>query len=413
MTEAMSMTVLLNRRVFLLLVPVLFAAQLASAQMTDPRGTARIHIGPIYATPALTVQEFGVDTNVFNNADEKEDFTFTVVPRATMWIPFARRALLTTAAGTDVVYFQKYSSERSLNPQVRLRGEGVLGRFLPFAEGSYLNTRQRPNFEIDARLRRTEDAARIGTAVRLSPKTYVELSGSQTNVDFAADAVFNDVNMRETLNRTTRSVLVSMREDLTPLTTVVVRGDAGSNRFPLSPIRDADSISVMPGLELKPRALISGSAYVGVRRFTPNTRALPTFNGTVASAALNYTLQSSTRFTATVDRDLAYSFEPQQPYYVVSGYGLTVRRQIVGRTDVTGGAIRQQYAYRGLLLSARPAAAPDRLDVTRTFSVSVGYRFGQDTRLGFGAFYRQRESNVVGDRDYQGFRFITSLEYGM
>jgi hypothetical protein len=48
---------------------------------------------------------------------EKNDFTFTIVPRATMWIPFARRVLLTTAAGADVVYFQKYRSERSINPR--------------------------------------------------------------------------------------------------------------------------------------------------------------------------------------------------------------------------------------------------------------------------------------------------------
>jgi hypothetical protein len=126
----------LHRRVFLFAVPVLLAAQAAFAQMTDPRGSARVHIGPIYATPALAVQEFGVDTNVFNNVEEKNDFTFTIVPRATMWIPFARRALLTTAAGTDVVYFQKYRSERSINPQVRGRGEVALGRILAFADGT-------------------------------------------------------------------------------------------------------------------------------------------------------------------------------------------------------------------------------------------------------------------------------------
>ena len=39
----------------------------------------------------------------------------------------------------------------------------------------------------------------------------------------------------------------------------------------------------MPGVELKPRALISGSAYVGYRRFTPTTTGtLPTFNGLVS-----------------------------------------------------------------------------------------------------------------------------------
>ena len=50
------MIVLIHRRVFLLVVPMLLAAQLCVAQMIDPRGTARIHVGPIYASPALSVQ---------------------------------------------------------------------------------------------------------------------------------------------------------------------------------------------------------------------------------------------------------------------------------------------------------------------------------------------------------------------
>lgn len=287
-----------------------------------------------------------------------------------------------------------------------------MGRILAFAEGSYLNTRQRPNFEIDARLRRTERTARLGTSVRLDQKLYVELSGSQSDVNFAADAVFDDVNLRETLNRTTRAALVSFRDDVTPLTSLVLRGEAATNRFPLAPVRNSDTYSIMPGIELKPRALISGSAYAGVRQFTPRSPLLPTFTGTVASATLSYTLRSSTRFGVTADRDVAYSFEPRQPYYVVDGYGLTIRRQIIGRTDVAVGAVRQRYTYRDFASSQGPAGDA-RADVTRTYSASLGYRFGQDTRVGFGAAYRQRESNNVGQRDYQGFRFITTLDYGM
>jgi len=407
------MVVLLQRRILRFVVAALLTAQAAfGQQITDPRGSARVHIGPIYATPGLAVQELGVDTNVFNNFEEKKDFTFTVVPQATMWIPFARRALLTTAAATDVVYFQKYDSERSLNPQVRLRGEGVMGRILAYGEASYLSSRQRPNVEIDARLRRTERGARLGTSIRIDEKLSVELSGSQSDVSFAADAVFNDVNVRETLNRTTRAVLASFRDDVTPLTSVVVRGESATSRFPLSAVRDSDTYSVMPGVELKPRALISGSAYVGVRRFTPRSPLLPTFNGAVASATLNYTLQSSTRFGVTADRDVAYSFEPLRPYYVVDAYGLIVRRQIVGRADLTGGAMRQKDTYRDF--SASQVAAGDaRMDVTKTYSASVGYRVGHDARVGFGAVYRQRESNNAERRDYQGFRFLTTLDYGM
>ena len=78
-----------------------------SAQSIDEvRKDYRIHAGPFYVKPALLLKELGVDTNVFNAAGEqKSDFTFTVTPQADLAVPFARRGLLTTTVGTDLVYY--------------------------------------------------------------------------------------------------------------------------------------------------------------------------------------------------------------------------------------------------------------------------------------------------------------------
>jgi hypothetical protein len=161
-------------------------------------------------------------------------------------------------------------------------------------------------------------------------------------------------------------------------------------------------------VELKARALISGSAYVGVRRFTPKSDLLQPFSGTVAATALNYVLKGSTRFTFTADRDLTYSYEEVQPYYVATGYGLTIRRQIVGRTDVTVGAQRIRYSYRDLLLPGSVATDLNRGDRTMVYNASFGYRLGQ-TRVGVGARYQERSSTRF--RDYQGLRFISTVDY--
>jgi hypothetical protein len=132
----------------------------------------------------------------------------------------------------------------------------------------------------------------------------------------------------------------------------------------------------------------------------------------VASAALSYTFLGSTRFTGIVDRDVTYSYERVQPYYVVDGYGLTVRRQLVGRTDVTAGIQRQKFTYRDLLLPGAVSSDLNRVDVTHVWSGSLGYRIGLSGRVGFGVLYQERDTNSFRFRNYQGLRFATSVDYG-
>ena len=55
----------------------------------------------------------------------------------------------------------------------------------------------------------------------------------------------------------------------------------------------------MPGVELRPRALVSGSAWVGYRRFTPKASMLPAQAGLVSQLALSYTLLGATMFGVT------------------------------------------------------------------------------------------------------------------
>ncbi len=72
-------------------------------------------------------------------------------------MPVARRALLKTTTGADFVYYAQYEAERSIDPQLTFRAEGYLSRVMLFGETAYLNTRQRPNYEIDIRSRHVED----------------------------------------------------------------------------------------------------------------------------------------------------------------------------------------------------------------------------------------------------------------
>jgi hypothetical protein len=403
-----------NKKCVLLLVCSMLVAHGASAQtQPDPRSEAKVHLGALYVTPRLAVKELGIDTNVFNNTQPQRDFTFTLAPQVDVWVPFARRALLTTSITTDLVYYQRYATERSINPGVKLRGDVLLNRVTLFAEPSYLRSRQRLNYEIDARAEREERGLQAGIDARVLSKLSVEIAAQQSTTEFGAGETFNDVSLRETLNRTTKAVLATVRHKATPYTTLALRANVASDRFEFSPLRDSDSVRVMPGVEFNSRALISGTAFVGVRRFQPKSDSLQPFSGLVMGASLSYTLLGSTRFLFTADRDVTYSYERVQPYFVVDGYGVTVSRQLLGRTDITAGVDRQTYSYRDLLLPGAIPADRERVDVTRTWLMTFGYRVGRSVRLGVGGYYRERGSNSARFRDYDGLRFITTVDYGL
>lgn len=399
---------------------VLAATGVAAGQMArDPREHARSHLGPFYVTPKLTLEELGVDTNVFNDPNPSADITSTLVPHADVWVPFGRRALLTASTTVGLVYYQTFESERSVNPEVRVRGDLRTGRVLWFASAAYANSRRRPNLEIDARARHTDRSVDAGAEARLAGRLSLGAGASEAHLEFDDAAVFDDTSLRDTLNRRVRTGWSAVLYDVTPLTRVMVRGQFIEERFPYSPVRDAESLSILPGVEFQPRALVSGSASVGIRRFQSTSGRLPDFTGVVVNTNLSYAFRDTTRLRLTAQRDLAYSYSEDEPYYAITGYGLAVSRHLAGRFDVTAGGDWQTFRYRRLtapapLLPLVPVGDPGppsdpNVNTIHTWSAGLGYRLWRTQRLGLGATYRKRDSSREPERTYSGLRLMVTL----
>ena len=398
-----------------LALPVAASAQTVGAENVDQvRREARAHVGPLYFTPKVFLKELGVDSNVFNAAGEQHsDFTFTVGPSIDVWLPVARRALFQGTAGSDLVWYANYDSERSIDPQFRGRGEIYLRRVTLFAEQEYLNTRQRLNYEIDLRARHVESNSTAGVAVRVTPKFSLEVAGRLDETRFDADSQFDGVSLQRTLNQKTTGFSLAARQRVTPLTTIVVRYETIEDEFAFSPVRDSRCFRVMPGVEFKPRALIQGSAYVGYRRFTPTmSEVVPEFSGIVAQLGLSYTLLGSTTFGVSYARDLTYSYEEARPFFINDSLGASLRRALGRRFDVLVSADRHVYTYQDLLApQALQTLLERRRDITFNYAGSVGYRIGNG-RVGFGVSYWQRDSDAGAFRNYDNLRFGTTVTYG-
>jgi hypothetical protein len=392
------------------------AAPPSAAEITvsldDVRKTYHIHTGPFYAKPLVLLRELGVDTNVFNTAtNPKSDFTFTIGPQVSVAVPMVRRALFTTTGEVDFVYYAKYSTQRSVNPQGIGRFEFYTQRITLFAEESYVNTRQRANYEIDLRSRHLLNFFTGGASVRITSKTSLEVAGKTGKTVFAADDFVLGNSLKQTLDHTTSGALLTARHRLTSLTTIALKSDRIHDTFPLSPIRDNDSYRIVPGVEFKPRALISGFVYLGYRSFAPRNPALPKYNGLVSQIGLSYTMLGATTFSVIADRDVEYSFEASTPYFLDNRFGVFIRRAVGGNWDILGNAIRHEYNYRRIAATA-PEAADPRVDVTDNYGVNLGYRLKRQTRLGVGASYYSRSSSEVPFRNYEGVRLGTTVTYG-
>lgn len=380
-----------------------------SAQDTpDPADAARFRLGALRFTPSIAVTSLGIDDNVFNELDDrKRDTTAAVGPAVDAWLTLGAVRVSGRSSG-QYLYFKEYKNQRSWNTLDQARIDVPLVRLTPFVTGTYVNSRERPGFEIDSRARRRDVGGTAGVELRLTSKTRVNVSGGQTRLSYDRNETFLGASLADALDRTTTTEVVQLRYALTPLTTFVLTSEGIQDRFDVAGTRNADSIRVMPGFDLKPFALISGQVAIGFRHFDVHDAQTPDYDGLVAAIDARYAI-GATQIEAKMDRDVAYSFEALQPYYALTDVGLTVTERITSTWDLVARGGRQSLAYR----SAVPTSAPRRVDRGQTYGAGIGYRVGETVRLGLDANYYRRRSQVSDLRNYEGLRVGASVSYGL
>jgi hypothetical protein len=376
----------------------------------DP-AKVRVRIGPLLMNPTIALTNIGIDRNVFNEPDEqhpKQDFTFTLTPATDIWL-HAGRTWVTAKLLEDVTWYQKYASERTANNSYNVGWIVPLTRVSFKANWSYRNARERPGFEIDARSRRKEISYNGSGEIRALSKSFIGVTATRAQTAFDKDQVFLGANLRDELNRVSTTKGITLRHQLTPLTSVTVAATRVEDRFDFSALRDSNSTAVSASVAFDPFALIKGGATFGYRDFKPVAGDVPGFTGATAAVDLSYTWMGMMRVSANAVRDIQYSYDVNQPYYLLTGIGGSIAQQIFGPFDVVGRIGAQTLAYRDRV--GRVVEVSNRTDNLRTYGVGVGYRMGKELRLGFNVDKTHRLSDV-SRRRYNNLTFGSSVTYG-
>lgn len=380
----------------------------AAQESDDPFDTARFRFGPLRLTPVVELTNLGTDSNVFNESDDpKSDTTAAFGPLVRFWMrPGAVR--ISGRTGAQYLYFREYDSQRAWNMQHELRAEWMLGRLTPFVGGEYLNTKDRLGYEIDSRSRRRDISATAGLGVRLGARSQVVGSYRRFKAEYDEDETFLGATLARELNHEEERAELQYRHALTPLTTLVIRNEYGKDRFETSQLRNSESFRIMPGFEFKPAALVAGSVFVGYRHFDAAVPIMSDYSGVVAEVAASYA-HNGTRFEVGANRDLAYSYSIERPYYALLDTRLVVTHRLAAPFELVGRLGRQNLAYR--MANGDDASAPT--DRGYVYGAGAGYLPGEMLRLGFDVIYSTRRSEVAGRRDYEGLRVFGSVTYGI
>jgi hypothetical protein len=365
--------------------------------------------GPLKVTPSIVLKSIGNDNNVFNDAENpKQDFTFTLTPRADLSIqPGRMRLSYSTAA--DYVYYHQYSSERGTNQMSAAQVDFDLGSFRPFASVSGSSSRDRLNSEIDQRARHHQTAVTGGLRTILGTRSTATLSARRQALSYDEDVLFRGQDLAKSLNGTVQSFEGTFGVDITSLTTLSLGVSHDDQQFDVAHERDATTLRVTPSVSFKPAALLNGTFGAGYLRLHGKSPAFPDFTGLTMNGDISMALADRYRLHIGATRDARSSYDRQTPYYVLTGVNGALTTQVSARWDVLAQLRREVLDYQAQLVTGANLGK----DNQRGVGVGAGYRVAPRLRVGIQAEWLRRVSERDSSREFSNRRIFTTVTWGL
>ena len=263
----------------------------------------------------------------------QKDFTVTVTPATDLWLRFGR-TWINGNIKEDIVYYQKYASERSANSTYKV--SWVIAQppdAQPWSElpGHARAAGIRNRRAVAAKRNRLQRHGRDSGAV----EDVFRCPRRSSNHGLRRSRRVSRHQPADELNRTVTTGALTLRhQDAVDEHHVRCVARTGSLRVLARPRHRFDGDH--GGVKFDPFALIKGSATFGYRDFKPLSPAVPGYQGSTVAVDLSYVALGSTKLAVTLTRDVQYSYDINQPYYLQTGATGSISQQIFGPVDVVG-----------------------------------------------------------------------------
>jgi hypothetical protein len=390
---------------------LLFAVP-AAAQISVPAETALVDFGKVSLYPTVQLLDAGIDDNVFNDGvTPHRDYTFTLATKVLAAARLGSNELLFQVGG-DYVWFKEFDTERSGNAQYAMRFNLSASRFKPFFGAEHIQSSARRGPEIDARARRVDQTVLTGLGFDLTTRTSLTASARLTRSIYNDGESFRGVALDQALNHSGPGGEAGVRYAVTPLTTIAVTGGYEKQTFDESPIRDFYRYTAGPSFEFSPEAVIRGRISTSFEVFEPNDPTVATRKGFAYQANVNWLLNDQTAFDLGAGRNISYSYQDTEPYYLLTNVRLLVTQPIGQALELFGGGDWEHMAYKWTQDGGPPMGESDRVDTLVALNGGIGIRLGPKLRLRVGVERTRRRSVEDPVQNFSRTRILSSVSLG-
>ena len=413
------------------------AAAVAEEKDPDFSLADTVPVGPFHMAPFFGLKDFGYDGNTrLGSNGGTGDYTVTLGPGARAVAPLGRLAALSVWEQIDYAIFARQSDLNHVNNTLRTKLHAYLKDFTVYADGEQVSTRDRPNSEIDYRIRTTTTQGKVGFNWRPGRRGDADLYVKRT--DFHYDAGRPDVPagadpnqavlvgeiISTSLERVETYLGMAGSLRVRPRTSALLDYREGRTDFANAvPQRDLSARSVMGGLEFDPAGSLRGYLKAGVKRLTPDDQAVRGFDGLIADASLSARLLGRGEVRASYQRDTGFSIFGDNLFYVDDRKALSYEHYLNSRLSVELGRQLENVTYPIKVRRYQPTSDPcmkdpdqfschhqERKDDILGSRLTFRYRLGPALRVGLSVGRWERDS-TFNSEDADRTTIATLLEY--
>jgi hypothetical protein len=386
----------------LLVVVLLACFAAASARAAEPPPDPDLSTkdlrpaGPFYVRPFLRLQSVGYDDNIrFDSAERQGDYTATVVPGFRSLLLARHRGGLLVDQEFGYVAFRDHTELNHWNAQTRARGILLLKPAILSLEDRYRTERERPNTEIDRRVRGTTNAVTAEVRTRREGRLGGRAHVRNNAIRYGSTEDGDEISRR--LDRDERTLAAAAEFRIRPRTTLILeaalddvnfrRTDSNGNE------RDTGAVSIMPGLRLAPSAPVQGEIKAGVIHLDALGDIGQDYRGSIYEGGISARLGHVARLKLNARRDLPFSLLDDNLYAVRRSWSAAFEEFFSRRlsAEITYGRSFSHYPEKVTRTGSEPFSGI-RDDRLITYGASIKYRLGNQTALTVLAEHQKRDS---------------------
>lgn len=380
-------------------------------------------LGPFHVQPYFRIKQAGYDDNIYLSNDSRQGaFTATLGPGIRAVMLAGRHAALLVTDELDYAYFGNASEVSHFNNALRAKVDLLLDRLLVYADTHYDISRERPNLEVDFRVRHSEVGEAAGFKASVSNRITAGLQVARQDFVFSSGASPDELggggadrlallqSLRE-LDRVESEASAFVTYRVLRKTSVGLERSEGHADFkdPRSQ-RDARSRKIYFTANFSPSAFLTGSVRLGRLRLEPEERPDSGFSGPVGEASLGCRVSNRSHARLQFGRSVVFSVQSDNLYFVTEGWKATYAHSISDRwsAELEHGEDRVDYP-QPIALSSGPGTALRRDRIT--ISALAGLlRVRPGTRVGLRLEQWNRHS-TFGLEDVGRYALSSFVEY--